>query len=147
MARDLRHLLEIVGGAVRNAAEDDLLRGASRQCHDHPVEQLLPRLEVTLLFREVQDVAERGAARDDRRLLGGVADEVRHQRVAALVVGEDALLLVGDDAPLLQARDDPLERVVEIRMRERRAAVATGGNRRLVADVLEIGAGKAGRLP
>ena len=43
-----------------------------------------------------------------------LADEVGHERVAALVVGEDPLLLLGDDAALLEAGDDPLDRRVEV---------------------------------
>ena len=45
-----------------------------------------------------------------------------NERVAALVVGEDALLLLGDDPPLLQAGDDALERVVEVGLRDHRRA-------------------------
>ena len=145
-ARDLRHLLEVVRRAVRDAAEDELLGGAARERDDDPVEQLFLRLEVALLLGEVQDVAEGRAARDDRRLLRDVADEVRQQRVAALVVGEDPLLLVGDDAPLLQAGDDSLERVVEVLVRDRRTVLAAGADRCLVADVGQVGAGQARRL-
>ena len=43
-----------------------------------------------------------------------VADEVRHQRVAGLVVREDPLLLLGDDLALLQGGDDALHRLVEM---------------------------------
>src|SRR5207237_7649639 len=64
----------------------------------------------------------------------------------ALVVGEDPLLLVGDDAALLQPRDDALERVVEVLVHDRLALLAAGGDRSLVADVREVGAGEAGGL-
>jgi len=90
-------------------AEDELFGGAPGQGHHHPVEQLFLRLEMPLLFGQVQHVTERRAARDDRRLLGLVTDEMRDECVTALVVGEDALLLVGDDAALLQPGDHTLE--------------------------------------
>ena len=77
---------------------------------------------------------------------GSLPTQVRDERVAALVVGEDALLLVGDDAALLQAGDDALERVVEVLHRELAAAAAARADRRLVADVRQVGAGQAGGL-
>ena len=43
--------------------------------------------------------------------------QVRHERVAALVVGEDPLLLVGDHAALLEAGDHAVHRVVEVVLR------------------------------
>ena len=79
--------------------------------------ELLLRVEVAVLLGQVERVAERVAARDDRHLLQlhRGAHQVRHQRVAALVVGEDAPLLLGQHLLLLQAGDDALERVVEVR--------------------------------
>ena len=130
-ARDLRHLLEVAGGAVRDAAEDELLGGTAGERDDHPVEELLLRLEVALLLGQVEDVAERRPARDDRRLLRLVADEVAHQRVTALVVGEDPLLLLGHDAALLEAGDDPFHRGVEVDLADLPLLGATGKDRRL----------------
>ena len=61
--------LEVVGGAVRDAAEDDLLgRPAGEEDH-HQVDELLARVQVAVLARHVERVAERLAAGDDRRLL------------------------------------------------------------------------------
>ena len=62
-------LLEVVRGAVRDAAEDDLLGGAPGEVHLHHVDELLLRVQVPVLAREVERVAERLAARDDRHLL------------------------------------------------------------------------------
>ena len=110
--------LQVAGGAVRDPPEDELLGRASRESHNHPVAQLVLGLEVALLLRQVEDIAECRPARDDRRLLRLVADEMRDERVTAFVVGEDPLLLVRDDPALLQAGDDALERIVEIDHRE-----------------------------
>src|ERR687887_846276 len=114
-AGELRDALEVVGGPVRHGAEDDLLGGAARQEDLHQIEQLFLRVQVSVFLGRVERVAERTAARDDGHLLHRLraADEVRHERVATLVVSEDALLLLRDDAPLLEAgevrrRDDDL---------------------------------------
>ena len=50
-AGDLRHLLEIARGAVRDAPEDDLLGCATAERDLHHVDQLLLRVEVALLDR------------------------------------------------------------------------------------------------
>ena len=144
-ARQLGHLLEIVGGAVRDAAEDDLLGGAAGERDLHPVDELLARVEVALLLGQVVRVAERVPARNDRRLVHreAVAHEVRHQRVAALVVGEDPLLLLGHDLSLLEAGDDALQAASKCVVVDVLLVVAAGEDRRLVGDVREIGAGEA----
>ena len=110
---------EIVRRTVRDAAEDNLLGGTPGEQHLEEIEELLLRMQVAVLLRRVERVAEGPAPGDDRHLLHRlrIADEVRHQRVAALVVGEDALLLVGDDPALLQPRDDALESGLEVRLR------------------------------
>ena len=53
--------------------------------HLHQVEELLLRVEVAVLLRRVERVAESVAPGDDRDLLHGLrlADEVGHERVAA----------------------------------------------------------------
>ena len=66
---EVGHLLEVVRGTVRHPPEHDLLCRAAGQRHDHPVDELLLRVEIALLLRQVERVAERGSPRDDRRLL------------------------------------------------------------------------------
>ena len=148
-AGDLRHLLEIVGGAVRHPAEHDLFGGATGKRDDHAVDQLLLRVEVAVFLGQVERVAERVTARDDGHLLQlhHRAHEVRHECVTALVVGEDAPLLLGQHLALLQAGDDPLERPVEVLLCDRQVAATAGLDRRLVADVRELGARQARSLP
>ena len=64
-----RRLLEVVRGAVRDASEHDLLGGAAREEDLHHVDQLVLRVQVAILGRQVERVAERRPARDDRHLL------------------------------------------------------------------------------
>jgi len=65
-----------------------------------------------------------------------------HERVPGLVVGEDPLLLLRDDAALLEAGDDALHGTLEVVLHDRRALLAAGEDRRLVADVGEVGSGE-----
>ena len=84
--------------------------------------QLLARLEVAVLLGEVQRVAERPAARDDRDLVHAVdaGQQLGAQRVAGLVEGDDAALVVVERAARLHAGDDALERGVEVGLRDAR---------------------------
>ena len=68
-ARDRGHPAEVVGGAGGHPAEGDLLGDAAGEQHLHVVDQLLARLQVAVLLRQVERVAERLAAGDDRDLL------------------------------------------------------------------------------
>ena len=88
------------------------------------VDQLLARLEVAVLVGQVERVAERAAARDDRDLVHAVdaGQQLGAQRVAGLVEGDDAALVLVERAARLHAGDDALERVVEVGLRERVAA-------------------------
>ena len=113
---ELGRLLEVVRRAVRDAAEDDLLGSPSGEEDLHHVDQLFLRVQVPVLDRHVQRVAEGLATRDDRHLVHGqdVAHQVRMQCMPGLVVGEDPLLLLADDAPLLKAGDDTFDRRLEV---------------------------------
>ena len=124
--------------------EGDLLRDPARQQDLHVVDQLLARLQVAVLLRQVERVAERLAARDDRHLLHLVhgGQELGHQRVSGLVPGDDALLVGGDHLPRLQARHHPLEGVLEVGLGDEVAAAAAGEDRRLVAEVGQVRAGE-----
>jgi len=77
-----------------------LLRGPAGEEDLHHVDQLFLRVQVTVLLRQVERVAERLSARDDRHLVHrhGIAHQVRHDRVPGLMVGQDPLLLLADDA-------------------------------------------------
>ena len=147
-AGEVGRLLEVVGGAVRHPAEDDLLGSPAGEEDLHHVDQLFLRVEEAVLHRQVERVAERLAAGDDRHLVHRqrLAHQVRHQRVPGLVVGEDPLLLLADDAALLETGDDALQRRLELGLADAVEVAAAGEDRRLVADVREVGAGEAGGL-
>ena len=147
-AGELGRLLEVVGGAVRDPPEHDLLGRAAGEVDLEQVLELLGRVQVALLARQVERVPERAAARDDRDLVDReqIAGQVRHDRVAGLVVGDDAPLLLGHDLALLEPCDDPFHRVLEVGLEQLLLAVAAGEDRGLVGDVLELRAGQAGRL-
>ena len=145
-AGDLRDLLEVAGGAVRDPAEDDLLGGAAGERDLHHVEQLFLRVQVAILDRKVVGEAERVAAADDGHLLHRhhVAHQIGNERVAALVVGEDPLLLLGHDAALLEAGEHPLHRSLEVLLADVLLVVARREDCCLVRDVREVGAGEPG---
>ena len=56
LARERRHLLEVVGGAVRDPAEHDLLRGPAGERHLHHVDELLLRAEVALVVGDTREL-------------------------------------------------------------------------------------------
>ena len=129
---DLGDPLEVVRGAGRDVAEDDLLRDAAAEQDRHLVDELVARLEVGVLVGKVDDVAERAAARDDRDLVdavdAGAAQQLAAQRVAGLVVGDDAALALAQGRRGLHAGDDALDGVVEVAAR--RSPGRRGGRRR-----------------
>ena len=147
-ARDLGDAREVVGGAGGDRAEHDLLRGAAAEQHGHVVDQLLARLEVAVLLREVERVAQRAPARHDRDLVHAVdaRQQLGAQRVAGLVERDDAALVVVERAARLHAGHDALERGVEVGVGDELAVLAGREDRRLVAEVREVGAGQARRL-
>ena len=128
--RDLGHPLEVVGGAGRDRAEHELLGGPAAEQHRHEVDQLLAGLQVAVLLGEVERVAERLPAGHDRDPVHAVdrGQQLAAQRVAGLVVGDDALLVVGQRAARLHPRHHPLERGVEVDAS--RPAPRRGGRRR-----------------
>ena len=109
-------------GAGGDRAEHDLLRRAAAEQHRHVVDQLLARLEVAVLLGQVERVAERPAARDDRDLVHAVdaGQQLGAQRVAGLVEGDDAALVLVERAARLHAGHDALERGVEVGLRDAR---------------------------
>ena len=107
-----------------------------------------PVVRVPVVERQLLREAERHAARDDRDLVDGVGagEELRDQRVAGLVVGGVPLLLEADDhAAALGAHHHLVLRDLEVEHLDLLVVVARGEQRRLVHEVLEVGAGEAGR--
>ena len=146
--RDLRDLLQVVRRAGGDRAEHDLLGDAPAEQHRHVVDQLLARLEVAVLVGEVERVPEGVAARHDRDLVRPVdaREQLGAHRVPGLVPGDDPALVLRERAARLHARDDPLDGVVEVGVDQLLAARTGGEDRRLVAQVGEVGAREPGGL-
>ena len=91
----------------------------------------------------------RGAGDNGDLLDGsGVALERRHQRMADLMVGHDALFLVGEDGVLLLvACDDHLDALLKVSLRHALAARADSPQSGFVDDVGQLCAGSAGGHP
>jgi hypothetical protein len=104
---------------------------------------------VPVVERDLLRQAERHAARDDRHLVDrvGVRDELRDERVPGLVVGRVPPLLEADDhgAPL-GAHHHLVLGDLEVAHRDPVLVLPRGEERGLVHEVLEVGAGEAGRL-
>ena len=147
-AADAVHLREVVGGPCRDRTEDGGLGRAAAEQHDEIVAQLVLRLQVAVLVGEVERVAERPAAGNDRDLVDLLdrGQQLRAERVARLVEGDDALLVLVHRPARLHPGDDALECIVEVGGEDDVAARAAGEDRGLVADVREVGAGQAARL-
>ena len=63
---DVGHAAQVVGGAVGDRAEHQRLGRAAAQQHGHHVDQLGAGAQVAVLGGQVERVAQRPAARDDR---------------------------------------------------------------------------------
>ena len=104
--------------------------------------EVLARVGVLVVDRELHGHAQRAAARDDRHLVErvGVGDLERDQRVSGLVVGGDLLLFVRDDQRLaLDAHQDLVFGDLEVVLHHRLAVLARREQRRFVDEVREIG--------
>ena len=110
--------------------------------------EVLARVVVLVVGGQLLGEAERAAARDDRHLVEriGAGQEIGHEGVAGLVVGDGLLLLLGDDhrAPL-HAHQDLVLGVLEVDHLDDLLVLARGEERRLVHQVGQVGAGEAGR--
>lgn len=93
---DLRHALQIVGGAGRDLAEHELLGDAAAEQHRHLIDQLLARLQIAVLVRQVHHIAECLTARNDRDLVDalGRREQLAAEGVTGLVIGDDASLVI-----------------------------------------------------
>ena len=146
---DLGDALEVVGGAGRDRAEDDLLGDAAAEQHGHVVEQLLARLQVAVLGGQVERVAERAAARDDRDPVHAVDATAAARRTArGRPRGRRRRASRARSARVVDCTPAITRSIAESKSRvgDRLAAAAGGEDRRLVADVREVGAGQAARL-
>ena len=148
LARQLGGALEVVAGAGRDLSDRDLLGDAAAQQDRDLIVQVVARVVVLLVGRQLLRQAERHAARDDRHLVDriGVRQQHGEQRVAGLVDRRDPLLVVADDhRAALGAHQDLVLGELEVVHAHDLLVVARGVQRRLVHQVREIGAGEARR--
>ena len=135
-------LLDVVAGAGRGVAEDQALgRVAAEQARDLVLELGLG-LEIAVLGGHRHRVAEGHSAADDRHLVDRVAlgQDPLHDRVAALVDGDDALLGIGDEPALsLGAGNDALQRLVELGHADDLPVAPGGQDRGFVDEVRQVG--------
>src|SRR4051794_26475513 len=146
LLRGGRDLLEVVRGAGRHLAEDDLLRGTAAERHRHRVRELRARGEELVLGGQRDRVAERLAARDHGDLVHrvGVLEVVGDDRVAHLVERRDpALLLAHHAGLLLRPGDHTHDALFELQVIDLALALAGRQQGGLVHQVREVGAGEA----
>src|SRR5262245_25195817 len=109
LARHLGGLLEVITSAGRLLIQHDLLGGPAAQQDRDAVDQVVLRVVVLVVDRQLLRQAESAAARDDRDLVHrvGPRQHVGHERVPRLVIGDRPLLGVADDhgAPLDTPQD------------------------------------------
>ena len=144
----LRGLLDVVGGAGRRIAEDDLFGDSAAHAVDQIVEELVARLVETVLGGHDHRVAQGAAARQDRHL----RDRIRvvqgggGQCVAGLVVGGHGLVVVvHDSGALLRAGDHAVDGLVDRTLVNELHVRTRGEQRRLIQDVRQVRAREARR--
>src|SRR6266849_3166790 len=146
LARQLGGALDVVARPGRHAAERELLRRPPAEEDGQLAEEVVLRVGVPVVERHLLRQPERHTARDDGHLVDriGVRDELRHQGVARLVVGDDPPFLDADDhrAPL-GAHHHLVLGDLEVAHRDPVLVLARGEQGRLVDQVLEVGAREA----
>ena len=146
LARHLGRALQIVARARRDVVAHEFLGNATSQEHGKLVEHLVLGLEEVVLLRKLQRVAQRLAAADDRDLVNriGMLQDVAHQGVTALVVGNRGALGLGHHATLaLRTGNHALHRLLDLVHRDYGTMAAGSKQRRLVEQICQIGAGEA----
>ena len=146
LARELGRALEVVTGAGRHPVHRDLLGDAAAEQDRDLIVQIIPRVVVLVVDRQLHRDAERHAARDDRHLVNriGVRQHHREQGVARLVDRRDLLFLVVDDhGAAFRAHQDLVLRELEVEHANDLLVVARGVQRRFVHQVGEVRTGEA----
>src|SRR5262245_8573671 len=144
----LGRLLEIVAGAGRALLEHDLLRRSTAEQDRDAVDQILLRVVVLVVRRQLLGQAQRTAAGDDRHLVQGVGarQQVGDQRVAGFVIRDGLLLLFRNDhGATLHAHQDFVLRVLEVDHLHDLLVLTRSQEGRLVDEVGQVRAGESRR--
>src|SRR5262245_57242397 len=149
LARQLGGALDVVARAGAELRQDQLLRRPPAEHDGEAGEHPVLGDAMAVVDRHLLRQAERHAARDDRDLVHGVGtrEQLGDQRMARLVVGGRAPLLEADDhRAALGTHQDLVLRDLELGHADPLLVLPRGEKRRLVDQVLQVGAGEAGRL-
>src|SRR2546425_42264 len=150
LASHLGRLLQIVTRAGGLLVQHDLFGGPAAEQDRDAIDQVLLRVIVLVVDRELLREPEGAAARDDRHFVDrvGARQNVGHQRVARLVIRDRPLLAIADDhrAPL-DAHQDLVLGALEVGHLDELLVLASRQQRRLVHEVRQIGAREPGRPP
>ena len=149
--RNVGRHAQVVASTGRDIPENELFRRAPPHRHRQSIEQLVLRLQVALLVRQLHRVPEsRSPTRDDRDLLHGVGvdDTCRDQSMSRLVVGDPTLLLgLQAAAAALRTGDHLLDGLEKVRLRDLLGPAIRRDQRGFVDDVRQVGAGHSGCQP
>lgn len=142
---------EVGGGTSRDIvfAEDELLGDATAHGTSENVLQFIDILVTTVFGGEEPSDATGATAGDNRYLMNGVGvgENVADDGVTGFVIGGDFFLVVVHDLGLaLGADGDTLEGFGQVGVSDGLVAETSSGNGRLVGDVGEVGARRAGGL-
>ena len=148
LARHLRDLLNVVGGACRDVLDDDLFGDAAAERHTDEIVELLDGVAVVVRFGTGEGIAGRHAARDDGNFLHVVVllTQFRQNGMARFVVG--CCLLVGlrhHAALLLGAHDDFVNAFIKLEIADELLPGTGGEDGCLVEKVGKIGSREAAR--
>ncbi len=138
--------LDVVGGPGGDLAEDELLGAPAAKQHGHRVLELGAGAQVLVLGGQGERPAQRPTPGDDGHLVDrvGALEDVAHQGVATLVVGDGELLLLAHDPVLaLGAGHHAIDGGLQLGVADE-LQVPTGRQQgRLVHEVGEVSAREA----
>ena len=139
---------DVVGGAGGLDAKDQLFGGAAAHQGHQLRHQLFLGVEVLLLLGHLHGVAQRAGGmghNGDFRHGLGVLLQSRHQGVAHLVIGDNALFRVGEDRTLLfRTGNDHLEGDEQVLLVDGLAALPHGPQGRFVDQIGQVRAHRTG---
>mmetsp|Transcript_65109 Transcript_65109/g.98206 ORF Transcript_65109/g.98206 Transcript_65109/m.98206 type:complete len:226 (-) Transcript_65109:1355-2032(-) len=142
----LSDTFQIIRSPSCHSTEEYILGGASCQCHANNVHDLFLRSQKHF-FRQILSIAKSTAgSRNDRNLEQRirVLQEPTRNRVSGFVVGDYLSFLITHDLVTFKTTNDSVRRFLKIVNGNKIRCPPGRHNRSLVAQVGNIGSGKAG---